>query len=126
MLGTEPLPYISNVLVRPESRGKGYSRILMAAAEGVARDRIRERRRDGGGTDDRPPLVCLHVDADSRSGRAAQGLYKALGYVGVPDDRIGGRGGKFAWMQGADMLSTGLYMVEDIPLLYMTKELLLD
>ena len=67
--------------------------------------------------------MCLHVDADSRSGRAAQGLYKALGYVGVPDDRIGRRSGKFAWMQGADMLSTGLYMVQDIPLLYMTKEL---
>ena len=126
MLGTDPLPYISNVLVRPESRGKGYSRILMAAAEGLARDWIRERRRDGGDTDNRPPIVCLHVDADSRSGRAAQGLYKALGYVGVPDDRIGRRGGKFAWMQGADMLSTGLYMVQDIPLLYMTKELLLE
>ena len=124
MLGTEPLPYISNVLVRPESRGRGYSRILMAAAEGLARDWTRQRRLNG--DDGRPPLICLHVDADSRSGRAAQGLYKALGYQGVPDDRMGGAGGKFAWMEGADMLSTGLYMVQDIPLLYMTKELMLE
>jgi len=126
MLGTDPLPYISNVLVRPESRGRGYSRILMAAAEGLARDWTRQRRQNGRDANNAPPLVCLHVDADSRSGRAAQGLYKALGYAGVPDTRIGGRGGKFAWMESADMLSTGLYMVEDIPLLYMTKELLLD
>ena len=124
MLGTEPLPYISNVLVRPESRGRGYSRILMAAAEGLARDWTRQRQSNG--DDNRPPLICLHVDADSRSARAAQGLYKALGYKGVPDDRMGRTGGKFAWMEGADMLSTGLYMVQDIPLLYMTKELLIE
>lgn len=125
-LGTEPLPYISNVLVRPESRGRGYSRILMAAAEGLARDWTRQRQLKGDNS--RPPLICLHVDADSRSARAAQGLYKALGYKGVPDDRMGGTGGggKFAWLEGADMLSTGLYMVQDIPLLYMTKELFLE
>lgn len=135
LLGTEPLPYISNVLVVPEQRGRGYGRILMAAAEGLARKWARHRRGqaevingsriniNGGDITGNTAAVCLHVDADSTSGRAAQGLYKSLGYKGVADDRTGVKGGgKFSWM-GADMLSTGLYMVDDVPLLFMMKEL---
>ena len=130
-LGTEPLPYVSNVLVRPGCRGRGYARILMAAAEGVVRSwkRLEEREggkggpRRGGG---RPagiggPVgpVYLHVDADSISGRAAQGLYRSLGYEAVADERPREEGA-FAWM-GADMMNTGLYMVDGVPLLYLRK-----
>ena len=67
--------------------------------------------------------VSLHVDADEKSGRVAQGLYRKLGYVGVPDtcfskskgDRVG-----YEWM-GPSMANQGLYMVDGIPLIYMRK-----
>ena len=107
-----PLGYISNVLVYKSRRGLGYGRVLMAALEGISKS---------WGCNE----VRLHVDADEKSGKAAQNLYKALGYAGVPDRRplneksqeskIG-----YEWM-GPSMANEGLYMVEGIPLLYMQK-----
>jgi ribosomal protein S18 acetylase RimI-like enzyme len=105
-----PRGYISNVLVYKNRRGLGYGRVLMAALEGIGKM---------WGCKD----VSLHVDADEKSGRVAQGLYRKLGYVGVPDtcfskskgDRVG-----YEWM-GPSMANQGLYMVDGIPLIYMRK-----
>lgn len=109
-----PRGYISNVLVWKSRRGLGYARVLMAALEGIAKS---WKCQD----------VRLHVDADEKSGKVAQSLYRNLGYRGVPDrtstykkakgERVG-----LEWM-GPSMINEGLYMVDGIPLLYMQKSL---
>jgi ribosomal protein S18 acetylase RimI-like enzyme len=109
-----PRGYISNVLVWKSRRGLGYARVLMAALEGIAKS---WQCQD----------VRLHVDADEKSGKIAQSLYRNLGYRGVPDrtstykkakgERVG-----LEWM-GPSMINEGLYMVDGIPLLYMQKSL---
>ncbi|KAL3793525.1 hypothetical protein HJC23_007265 [Cyclotella cryptica] len=109
-----PRGYISNVLVYKNRRGLGYGRVLMAALEGIARM---------WGCSD----VRLHVDADEKSGKIAQGLYRKLGYVGVPDRRSTNnmRGESrvgYEWM-GPSLANEGLYMVEGVPLVYMRKVL---
>ncbi|KAL3756300.1 hypothetical protein ACHAWU_007251 [Discostella pseudostelligera] len=103
-----PKGYISNVLVWKNRRGRGYSHVLMAALEGIAKL--------WGCTD-----LRLHVDANENSGCIAQQLYRSLGYEGVPDrgttksNRVG-----YEWM-GPSMAHEGLYMVDGVPLLYLRK-----
>ena len=109
-----PRGYISNVLVYKNRRGLGYGRVLMAALEGIAK------------TWDCKD-VRLHVDADEKSGKVAQALYRKLGYTGVPDRGSSAKKSKdeklgYEWM-GPSMASEGLYMVDGIPLLYMQKSL---
>ena len=109
-----PRGYISNVLVYKNRRGLGYGRVLMAALEGIAK------------TWDCKD-VRLHVDADEKSGKVAQALYRKLGYIGVPDRGSSAKKSKdeklgYEWM-GPSMASEGLYMVDGIPLLYMQKSL---
>jgi len=102
-----PKGYVSNVLTWKSRRGLGYSRVLMAALEGIARR---------WGCDD----IRLHVDADEVSGKVARGLYWSLGYEAVPDrgnNRVG-----YEWM-GPSMANRGLYLVEGVPLLYLRKSL---
>jgi|AntRauTorckE5430_2_1112549.scaffolds.fasta_scaffold10222_2 ribosomal protein S18 acetylase RimI-like enzyme len=105
-LWSKPMPYISNVLVTNEYRGKGYSKILMACCEGLAKSWGFEQ-------------VYLHVDADSRSGAPAQGLYRSLGYMPVIDNKYNKN---FAWM-GIDMVNRGLYIVDGVALLFLKKVL---
>jgi len=102
----QPTPYISNVLVTNDYRGKGYSRVLMACCEGLAKS---------WGYDE----VYLHVDADSRSGAPAQGLYRSIGYMPVIDENYNQN---FAWM-GMDMVNRGLYIVDGVALLFLKKSL---
>jgi ribosomal protein S18 acetylase RimI-like enzyme len=97
-------PYISNVLVTNEFRGKGYSKVLMAACEGLAKS---------WGYDE----AYLHVDADSRSGSPAQGLYRSLGYMPVIDEKYNQN---FTWM-GIDSCNRGLYIVDGVALLFLKK-----
>lgn len=103
-----PKGYVSNVLTWKNRRGLGYSRVLMAALEGIARR---------WGCDD----IRLHVDADEVSGKVARGLYWSLGYEAVPD-RGNNKVGNFDWM-GPSMANQGLYLVEGVPLLYLRKSL---
>ncbi len=105
--GKEPKGYVSNVLTWKNRRGLGYSRVLMAALEGIARR---------WGCDD----IRLHVDADEVSGKVARGLYWSLGYEAVPDRGNGTVG--YEWM-GPSMANRGLYLVEGVPLLYLRKSL---
>ena len=102
-----PKGYISNVLTWKSRRGLGYSRVLMAALEGIARR---------WGCDD----IRLHVDADDVSGKIARGLYWSLCYEAVPDRGNGQVG--YDWM-GPSMANQGLYLVEGVPLLYLRKRL---
>jgi GNAT superfamily N-acetyltransferase len=102
-----PQGYISNVLTWKNKRGRGYSRVLMAALEGIARR---------WGCDD----IRLHVDADEISGKVARGLYWSLGYEAVPDRGNSKLG--YDWM-GPNMANQGLYLVEGVPLLYLRKSL---
>lgn len=101
-----PMPYISNVLIDPNFRGLGYSKILMAACEGIAKEWGYNS-------------IYLHVDADTSSGAAAQGLYRSLGYESVID---GKNDKKFNWI-GPESIQKGLYIVEGVPLLFLKKDI---
>ena len=109
--GAVPVGYVSNVLVWKTHRGRGYSHVLMAALEGIAKlwdcDDIR-----------------LHVDAGEYSGRIARDLYWNLGYDGVPDRGTTTKDGTvgFEWM-GPCFSHQGLYLVDGVPLLYLRKSL---
>lgn len=105
-LWPKPSPYISNVLVTNKNRGKGYSKVLMACCEGMAKQWGYEE-------------AYLHVDADWRSGAPAQGLYRSLGYTPVIDEKYNQ---KFAWM-GMDTINRGLYIVDGVALLFLKKKL---
>ncbi|CAB9527642.1 Acetyltransferase (GNAT) family [Seminavis robusta] len=95
--------WITNLLVDPAFRSQGYSKLLMAAAEGTARS--------WGCT-----KIHLHCDADTVAGKVPQRLYQNLGYEMVEDPNA-----PFAWM-GTE-LSNKIYMIQGVALLYMRKEL---
>lgn len=105
--GSDSLPYISNVLITNEYRGKGFSKVLMAACEGVAKS---------WGYDE----AYLHVDADSSSGGRAQNLYNSLGYEPVVDETYNE---KFTWMGSTPATNQGLYIVDGVALLFLKKKL---
>ena len=102
----DPTPYISNVLITNEFRRKGYSKVLMACCEGLAKK---------WGYDE----AYLHVDADQRSGATAQRLYRSIGYMPVVDEKYNQN---FAWM-GIDSVNRGLYIVDGVALLFLKKDL---
>ena len=60
--------WVTNLLIGESSRGKGYSKILMAATEGIARHQWD------------CSAIYLHADADAVSGKVPQRLYEGLGY----------------------------------------------
>jgi GNAT superfamily N-acetyltransferase len=101
-----PNGWVCNLLVDQRFRGKGYSKILMTAVEGVAKQ--------WGCTS-----ISLHVDADTVTGRVAQRLYERLGYKPVEVDS---HTNLFAWME-PNVLKTGLYMVDGVPLIFLQKKL---
>jgi ribosomal protein S18 acetylase RimI-like enzyme len=100
--------WVTNLLIDPCCRGLGYSKILMAATEGIAKSWGCH-------------YIYLHADADYRSGRTAQSLYKGLGYEVVTD-----QGPEYTWMNGG---ATGnnpfssIRMIEGVPLLCYYKRL---
>lgn len=100
-----PNGWISNLLVDENARGKGYSKTLMTAVEGLGKQ--------SGCTS-----ISLHVDADSVTGKVPQRLYERLGYEPVVENIEQ----QFGWM-GPDILKSGLYMVEGVPLIFLRKEL---
>lgn len=102
----ETKPYISNVLVTNEFRGKGYSKLLMASCEGLAKS---------WGYNE----CYLHVDADPKSGGPAQNLYKSIGYAPVINETYNK---DFAWL-GIDVVNRGLYIVDGVALLFLKKSL---
>ena len=95
--------WVTNLLVRPDYRGEGYSKLLMAATEGVARSWNCD-------------MIHLHCDANTIGGKVPQTLYKGLGYEMVEDPNS-----PYAWM-GTE-LSTKIFMIQGVALLYFRKAL---
>lgn len=100
----EPQGWCANLLIKPDYRGKGYSKVLMAGVEGVVRSWKCES-------------VHLHADADSISGMVPQRLYETLGYEMLRDDKQ-----DLSWM-GPVNLSSSVFVIDGVPLLYLVKTL---
>lgn len=101
-----PDGWVTNLLVDESYRGQGYSKLLMKAVEGLARSWGCRS-------------IYLHVDADMTSGRVPQELYRGLGYEPVIDTQAQR---KYDWM-GPELLQTGLYVIDEVPLLFLRKNL---
>jgi ribosomal protein S18 acetylase RimI-like enzyme len=101
-----PDGWVTNLLVDDAYRGLGYSKVLMKAVEGLAKSWDCS-------------AIHLHVDADAVSGKVAQDLYRGLGYEPAMDQRSTK---KYDWM-GPELMSLGLYVVDDVPLLFLRKNL---
>jgi GNAT superfamily N-acetyltransferase len=119
--------WVTNLLICDSCRGRGYSKILMAAAEGIAQHKWR------------CSSVYLHADADAQSGKVPQSLYEGLGYDLVIGSTKKGKGdsndddnnnenlsAKFGWMgvTGKEMERfTAIRMVDGVALLCYSKQL---
>jgi ribosomal protein S18 acetylase RimI-like enzyme len=93
--------WVTNLLIGDDYRGLGYSKILMAATEGIAKKW-------------KVNSIFLHADADSKSGRVPQGLYEGLGYQIIKAESA-----QFAWM--GDSFDNRIHIVEGVPLLFLYK-----
>jgi hypothetical protein len=102
-----PNGFVTNLLISDQYRGKGYSKVMMKAVEGLARS--------WGCTS-----ISLHVDADPTSGEIAQALYKSLGYQPVSSDATKD---KFDWVDPAFQLRSSIYMIDGVALLFLRKSL---
>jgi GNAT superfamily N-acetyltransferase len=104
--------WITNMLVVPECRGRGYAKVLLAACDGVAR---RWNCRS----------ISLHCDADPDAGRVAQQLYFKNGFQ--PLDGNSGLQAEYSWIApggtGDASFQSSVFVIDDIPLLYLQKEL---
>lgn len=106
LTGRRLVGWVTNLLIDPRYRGLGYAKILMAATEGIAKSWGCE-------------YVFLHADADYRSGKVPQALYKGLGYEVVTDN-----GPEYSWMSGGyEKPFSSIRMIEGVPLLCFKKEL---
>jgi GNAT superfamily N-acetyltransferase len=100
--------WVTNLLIDPACRGWKYSKVLMAATEGIAK---------AWGCQ----YIFLHADADIRSGRVPQKLYESLGYEVV----TGNARDDYSWAgsTGLDHLSA-IRMVDGVALLCYSKRLI--
>ena len=111
-------------MISDSSRGKGYSKILMAAAEGIAKHRWG------------CSSVWLHADADFRSGKVPQSLYEGIGYdlvIGSTRKQNKNKNeidedpsAKFAWMgvSGKELERfSAIRMIDGVALLCYAKKL---
>ena len=116
--------WVTNLLISDSSRGKGYSKILMAAAEGIAKHRWG------------CSSVWLHADADFRSGKVPQSLYEGIGYdlvIGSTRKQNKNKNeidedpsAKFAWMgvSGKELERfSAIRMIDGVALLCYAKKL---
>lgn len=103
-LNTSTQGWITNLLIVPEYRGRGWAKALVMACEGIARCWS-------------TTSIHLHCDA---SYRVPQKLYRSLGYEPfssvVPD--------RYAWMSNNDYCQSSIYVIDGVPLLYLCKILL--
>ncbi|KAL3906842.1 MAG: hypothetical protein SGILL_009114 [Bacillariaceae sp.] len=99
--------WITNLLIDPDFRGQKFSKVLMAATEGIAKS---------WGCS----YIFLHADADIRSGRIPQNLYESLGYKMVPSD-AGNE--DYSWAgTGLDLFSS-IRIVDGVALVCFCREL---
>lgn len=101
--GVELQAWVTNLLVAPGHRRRGYAKLLLAAADGMAR---RWNCRS----------VHLHCDASITT---AQRLYKSVGYRELEESSTTP---EFSWM-GPATFTSSVFIVEGVPLLYLQKKL---
>jgi GNAT superfamily N-acetyltransferase len=99
--------WITNLLVVPEHRGQGLSKLLVASCEGLAKSWGCQS-------------IHLHCDA-SLDGRVAQRLYQNLGYR--PLSNTSSFTGWTPNSLGAWNMQSGIFLIDGVPLLYLYKEL---
>lgn len=95
--------WVTNLLIDPEYRGIGYSKLLMAATEGIARSWNCN-------------YIFLHADASIRSGKVSQSLYESMGYEVLTDSDP-----DYAWMPKNTFSS--VRMIDGVALLCFRKPL---
>jgi GNAT superfamily N-acetyltransferase len=104
--------WITNLLVVPDCRGRGYAKVLLAACDGVA------RRWDC-------RSISLHCDADPDAGRVAQKLYARTGFQ--PLDDSSGFQPEYSWIAPGSTsdvkYQSSVFVIDEVPLLYLQKEL---
>lgn len=101
--GVEIEGWVTNLLIAPDYRGLGYSKVLMAATEGIARSWNCN-------------YIFLHADANIRSGKVSQSLYESMGYEVVSDSDP-----DYAWMPKNTVSS--VRMIDGVALLCFRKPL---
>lgn len=101
--------WITNLLIVPEYRGRGCSKVLVAACEAIAFSSWQ------------CSSIHLHCDADPESGRISQALYLGMDYEALPSDPI------YSWMMEGSSptaaATNSVFMVQGVPLLYLQKTL---
>lgn len=100
--------WITNLLIVPEHRGQGLSKLLVAACEGVAKSWGCQS-------------VHLHCNA-SEDGRVAQRLYQTLRYQPLNNTISSFTG----WTPNSPVtwnMQSSIFFIEGVPLLYLYKEL---
>lgn len=93
--------WITNLLIVPEYRGRGWAKALVMAGEGVARCWCTS-------------AINLHCDA---SYNVPQKLYRSLGY------RPKSSSSDYSWMSNIDFCQSSVYVIQGVPLLYMCKNI---
>ena len=124
--------WVTNLLIDSSCRGLGYSKVLMAATEGIAKHAWDCN------------YLFLHADADVTSGKIPQSLYNNLGYDLVKGSTLNSEGSgngneqqqqqqqklsledEFAWAAAAGQnleRFAAIRMVDDVALLCFSKRL---
>jgi len=118
--------WITNLLVAPQHRGQGWSKVLVAACEATARTYW---RRDNHNDKDHMQSIHLHCHPDggstsTMSPNIPQSLYLRLGYqpghLKDDDDR---HQDASAVSSTSIYGSSSIYLIEGVPLLFMSKKL---
>jgi len=107
--------WITNLLIVPEYRGRGWARALVMACEGLARRW-------------KTSTINLHCDALYRT---PQKLYQSLGYQ--PDSSssssssttttLSRASSDYSWIPNSEVCRSSIYIIEGVPLLYLCKKL---
>ena len=100
--------WITNLLIVPEYRGRGWARALVLACEGLARCW-------------KTSAMNLHCDT---SYRTPQKLYQSLGYQpeSFPSSMTMSRA-DYSWIPSSEVCQSSIYIIERVPLLYLCKKL---
>jgi ribosomal protein S18 acetylase RimI-like enzyme len=100
--------WVTNLLIDPQYRSQGYSKLLMAAVEGIAKTW-------------ECTAIYLHCDADPGSGKIPQRLYTGLGYEMVQDPLESSP----SWISGSQsFFSNNIFIIQGVALLFLQKNLL--
>ena len=120
--------WITNLLIAPEHRGQGWSKVLVAACERIAQERWNVAS------------MHLHCSAHPKGGLVPQQLYLGMGYTpGLSSmDQIARDGNDYGWIAESSVgsfratparqderveLTSSIYVIDDVPLVFMSKTL---